>query len=801
MTKTTTPPSSSSTGIDPIDVQLDNLQFNASPPDLDDSSSAESVTNKRPPPSLSGESQGGSDNLFNVSMPDVNDSSKRTSGVGIMMMKPGDLKNYCCGFVGTQKNAFCIKKRGECDTATHINNKFIPQEYRYYIQRSTTGNTAWCKPCVTELELANLPDASTTIFPPTILKTLKEWKGLFDAAKSIDSKSMDADDMKKHVAAFNTALPYESYKTPFKVSKTKLEDPTFASSDITSDVKAAMDYVTLENSSKFLSSDIDEAKESMEKLLLSVHYLLENFALMAEEIQNKVNLTDVAEDISNVTASISGLRSDVGINSTSPFPDLWTAVAELSTLCSVENWDRLTEGVKNLQEQMVVLEGHQQISNLRWKKLGENWIPLLVRHDKMVNKMAKYYLEMANKKHTPITMAQLDRVLDKAPGSIENVSGGASYAQALESRMNSTFSEMEERLTAFEEQLASKSLEMDNIIDNHMNLNNNDRDHSGGSIGVTFREFYFRDIDAVRAWMKKELEQPCHGLFVDLVSFMEFLGGERYIECNSTLNDLYLTNKVGFATQSDTIVAGSFHNILPAAYGRRPDGDKGNPNSASIDAQQELPGLPSFEKWDHRDGSTGRKYWIKKETHNTNKQLSGMIRHQLTGKAQILASELLMESKTMSDALYQFISTSFEDITHSEKFDDVQAWQLTCKFVKRVFSEIGDVRVIARHGIDTEDKWTTSARFLFATLKAHEVMDSFMRLNIKDHPSISSEMVKFICYAQPSSEASTLLSRMSNLETLQRGDQSQISRLETKVKSLQSWKSDAERLLKNMKDK
>ena len=155
----------------------------------------------------------------------------------------------------------------------------------------------------------------------------------------------------------------------------------------------------------------------------------------------------------------------------------------------------------------------------------------------------------------------------------------------------------------------------------------------------------------------------------------------------------------------------------------------------------------------------------------------------------------------MSDSLYQFISTSFEDIMHSDKFDEVQAWSLTCRFVKRIFMEIGDVRVIARHGIDTEDKWTTAARFLFATLKAHEIMDSFMRLNIKDHPSISSEMVKFICYSQPSSDASNLMNRLGNLETLQRGDQSAISKLESKVKTLQTWKTDAEKLLKQLKEK
>ena len=114
--------------------------------------------------------------------------------------------------------------------------------------------------------------------------------------------------------------------------------------------------------------------------------------------------------------------------------------------------------------------------------------------------------------------------------------------------------------------------------------------------------------------------------------------------------------------------------------------------------------------------------------------------------------------------------------------------------------EIGDARVIARHGINTDDKWTTAGKFLFATLKAHEVMDDFMMLNIKDHPSISSEMVKFICYLQPASDASRLMDCINNLESLQKGDRSQISKLDTRVKTLQNWKTEIDKTLKNMKN-
>ena len=128
-----------------------------------------------------------------------------------------------------------------------------------------------------------------------------------------------------------------------------------------------------------------------------------------------------------------------------------------------------------------------------------------------------------------------------------------------------------------------------------------------------------------------------------------------------------------------------------------------------------------------------------------------------------------------------FITQAYEDILHAGKFEPQQCWSLTCAFVKRIFTELGHVRVTARDGINVNDPWGTAATFLFATLKAHVVMQDFMRHSIKDHPSISSEMLKFVCYSQPANSATELLTCLAGVEALQRSDQSNISKMDTKL--------------------
>jgi hypothetical protein len=190
-------------------------------------------------------------------------------------------------------------------------------------------------------------------------------------------------------------------------------------------------------------------------------------------------------------------------------------------------------------------------------------------------------------------------------------------------------------------------------------------------MSVSYKNYYFSGPNDVKDWLQKNVNNPSHGLFVDLVSFTEFFGDEHYVERKTTLNEFYLTNKIGYATLADGVVATSFKNVLPAAYGHASTGSTSG--TSDIAAQSELPGLKSFSKWDNKDGHTGRCYWIRDETRKTEKQIDGWIRTQLSGPAQLLAKDLLVDSYAMSDALHTFITTSYEDIMHPQKFTSSQA--------------------------------------------------------------------------------------------------------------------------------
>ena len=453
--------------------------------------------------------------------------------------------------------------------------------------------------------------------------------------------------------------------------------------------------------------------------------------------------------------------------------------------------DELSSSQKELHSRLSTCQTLVQSYGQRWTALGQNWLPLLTKHDQDI--------ELLKSKQT--SSLDMDSLLNSGLASSQlrqDQNSSNSGPSAHHIKLTEQVNDLEARLKQVEDR-NEKSVSFTPMMDSPSHR----RDAFGfGSSGVSFKQYYFSNEDEVKVWMKQHMSTPSHGLFVDLVSFTQFFGDDAYVERNVSLNDLYISNKIGYQTMADAYVATSFENVLPAAYGRNasPNSTKSTSN-ADIASQPELPGLPSFAKWNHSDGGTGRKYWITKECRKTGIQIDGMIRAQLDGQPQLLAKDLLTDSISMSEALFNFISTLYQDTFNSGRFDTAQAWKLTCKFVKRIFVELGDVRITTRAGIHINDPWTSAAKFLFATLRAHEVMHSFMRLDIKNHPSISSEMVKFICYSQPASDTTAVLSRLSAAESMQRTQQSNISKLDLKAKKVDTWKSDTEKLLKKFKDK
>ena len=672
------------------------------------------------------------------------------------------IENVCCGHIGEKETIFCLKDKSSCSSfmngGKHKQFQFEPKPDSYYICKTTSGESAWCNISISDFQITN-----KTLFKQDLdsRKTWIEWKHLFAATKEATS-SMDKQDLKQVVQFMDIPPTVRNLKTPKKYKQWENDEDMRDQKVLLSNQEIDKQMALLQLSGQYL---LDPQKagvpDGLINVIMGITSVLNNVLFQVRKIQGdllqKAMLQDVSIDLTGLTSAVAGLKSAIGTNSIQDFPDLWSALEALEEQFSQDFQKmKLSEDkIKNLVKQLSKYEQTLNICGQRWTALGEHWIPLVRDHSKSI-------LELKNSPSNNVSSVEI--FLN--PSAPTEDSSTIKVLQRI-GNLGHEVTRVSDKLIEFEASLELLTANQDQNSQQSSNANNfSGTSNIKNASGVAFKDHYFSDEDSVKTWMQNHMTQPSHGLFVDIVSFSEFFGGDRYVERNTTLNDLYMSNKIGYATMADSIVAASFQNVLPGAYGHNPTASSTTTSSSDLQAQPELPGLKSFQKWDKQDGSTGRKYWIKKEARSTHTQIDGMIRQQLDHEAQYFARDLLMDSASMSEEMFNFISTSYEDTMHSGRFDSDQAWALTSKFVKRIFTEIGDARVIARDGVHVNDPWTTGAKFLFATLKAHVVMHDFMRLDIKDHPSISSEMVKFICYSQPSHDTADVLARLSTAETL-----------------------------------
>ena len=111
---------------------------------------------------------------------------------------------------------------------------------------------------------------------------------------------------------------------------------------------------------------------------------------------------------------------------------------------------------------------------------------------------------------------------------------------------------------------------------------------------------------------------------------------------------------------------------------------------------------------------------------------------------------------------------SFIDATYRELsgagFSPEQAWHLVTKLVKQIFMEIEAPRVGVQTHFRSGDNVQICAKIAFAVFQYLDVMSSYLKANFKDHPSLSSEYVKFLASNTGLNQVEKLSSKVKDIQ-------------------------------------
>mmetsp|Transcript_24659 Transcript_24659/g.35382 ORF Transcript_24659/g.35382 Transcript_24659/m.35382 type:complete len:538 (+) Transcript_24659:814-2427(+) len=252
--------------------------------------------------------------------------------------------------------------------------------------------------------------------------------------------------------------------------------------------------------------------------------------------------------------------------------------------------------------------------------------------------------------------------------------------------------------------------------------------------GLSIGMYVFQSFEDLRVWMKQNVKNNRYGLFVDVVALFE-LFCTKHVDTATTIGTYHSSQRTGFTSMYESTLAASMLNVLPTLLGKG--------STDGLDTSRFLPGLTNADKWSH-NGVSGLCFQIERELPNVDSQLGAEINTVFRDfpEAAGLARECLFRSKIFIAELCQFITNDLE-FWVGRRYSRIDAWALVCQSIRRIFEEIHSERVYGRHVKSTDDD-VTAAKYLWAVLKAHKVMQEFSTRDFTKHPSISAVVARHL---------------------------------------------------------
>ena len=728
-----------------------------------------------------------------------------------------DSEVLCCGFVGQGQYSFCVKRKENCSShknqGIHFRMRFKPKGGAFYVARTDgRSHSAWCHLCLTKDQADAYKEVNGSL---PLLADFDQWKAVINAASNIKEGDTKDGLKRKLESLLHPPRDVKDLKTPSKFLKS--QEAGMDKDDVSSASSSGSPFVNLGN--EFGDTMFDVSVDELVAWLTSgspgpfaEHYLdvirvikatREKLVDISSETKKFANVSDVGSDLAGIMTSLASIKFNIGPRELVPaYPDLWSAIADLKKALDLQS---VTNQQLSSTHSSYVTKNDNQ-----WKDLVNNWLPEIAAHSQTLASIQG-------------TLLNMETELTRKDSKLDHVSEILGRAPGCSDKLNSTdklsyLSDVLKRLSFLEKGFGTWGLDGASSIQSKLNSAMSDHQQelksyireviptmtSASGHSLRYKHWSFENEEYLADWLRtKGMSHPSWGLFVDFISFSEMFGSNHYHERSGILSDQYAMSKTGYDTAEEAIVAASFQNLAPSAYGKfkTSKGIVTSTDDAEFDSQEELPGLGSYNKWDGQDGSTGRKFILGRESRNAYANIEIKQNADLTGEVLDLARSLLVDSRSFMDLFNNHVGNSYQDTLNAGHYSEAQAWKLTCKQMKRVFLDLYEVRSAARDSFRPQDKWATTAKYIATTIRAHEVMAAYASHAIKDHPNISAEMTKFVCYSRPMNSSEELLTKLEAMASNVKQAQSATSKAENRLKKLETWMNDTDKLLKKLKDK
>jgi hypothetical protein len=252
---------------------------------------------------------------------------------------------------------------------------------------------------------------------------------------------------------------------------------------------------------------------------------------------------------------------------------------------------------------------------------------------------------------------------------------------------------------------------------------------------IMFAGLGFKAIAKSNAWLETELRRHPSGLIVDVHTVFEHIHNAlEGIDTIATMEKLY---KIKVSCITDSAAMMSFDAKAPKFF-CQVQGHKVLKGDASY-----FDLIPTHAEWP--DTGLGFKMRLQETLAKFQEAHSTFIDQavEIGLRPHTLAHTALMESGAWIIGLIQFIDEYYCELLKA-KFGSVKAWHVTTRLTKFILDEIGIQRYGVQNTFAASDSCQICQQIVWAVLESPGVMAEYKHLNFKNHPTIATELVKFL---------------------------------------------------------
>jgi hypothetical protein len=258
----------------------------------------------------------------------------------------------------------------------------------------------------------------------------------------------------------------------------------------------------------------------------------------------------------------------------------------------------------------------------------------------------------------------------------------------------------------------------------------------GDDLAIKFSGLEIIKPPDTNSWLEKQLPHHPSGLIVD--AHMVFEQAFYNMDNSDTLQRLQKCYKIKVTTIADGVAITSFDSKMPKFFSQSHGHKVVKSDGSFFDA------IGSYQDWD--DPAMGYRIRLQAELANF-EDIHGTYLEEYfayeTGQGYSNARLALTKSMGWIKGLITFVDTYYRELTKA-KFGALKTWHVTTCRTKRIRDKVGTTRQSAQGGFEAGNAVKICQNIVWAVFKAHNVMAEYKRLLFRNHPSVATELVKFL---------------------------------------------------------